>query len=164
MLHELTQDLCNKYNLTAYEISNHSKPKSESKHNLIYWKYGDYLGIGPGAHGRVTTNNKKTATEAERNPDKWLNAVTNEENYEYVTTISPLDQAKEYILMGLRISEGISLSRLDSICDHKIKNDNISHLLDLGLITLSNERLSVNANGRLVLNRIIDKLLEDSFY
>ena len=104
------------------------------------------------------------ATEAERNPDKWLTAVTNEENYEYVTTISPLDQAKEYILMGLRISEGISLSRLDSICDHKIKNDNISHLTDLGLITLSNENLSVNANGRLVLNRIIDKLLEDSFY
>lgn len=163
-LYELTQDLCNKYNLTAYEISNHSKPKSESKHNLIYWKYGDYLGIGPGAHGRVTINNKKMATEAERNPDKWLNAVTNDENYEYVTTISPLDQAKEYILMGLRISEGISLSRLDSICDHKIKNDNISHLTDLGLITLSNEKLSVNANGRLVLNRIIDKLLEDSFY
>ena len=163
-LYELTQDLCNKYNLTAYEISNHSKPKSESKHNLIYWKYGDYLGIGPGAHGRVTINNKKMATEAERNPDKWLNAVTNEENYEYVTTISPLDQAKEYILMGLRISEGISLSRLDSICDHKIKNDNISHLTDLGLITLSNDRLSVNANGRLVLNRIIDKLLEDSFH
>ena len=93
-----------------------------------------------------------------------MTAVTNEENYEYVTTISPLDQAKEYILMGLRISEGISLSRLDSICDHKIQNDNISHLTDLGLITLSNERLSVNANGRLVLNRIIDKLLEDSFY
>ena len=163
-LYELTQNLCNKYNLSAYEISNHSKPKSESKHNLIYWRYGDYLGIGPGAHGRVTINNKKMAIEAERNPVSWLNAVTKEENYECVTAISPLDQAKEYILMGLRISEGISLSRLDSICDHKMKDNKISYLTDLGLITLSNDRLSVNTNGRLVLNQIINKLSEDSFY
>ena len=69
-LYELTQSLCNKYNLPAYEVSNHAKPGSESKHNLIYWRYGDYLGIGPGAHGRLTVDNKKIATKSERNPKK----------------------------------------------------------------------------------------------
>ena len=74
------------------------------RHNLIYWRYGDYLGIGPGAHGRVTVDNKKIASENERNPQKWLNAVTNEKTYENTVNIGPLDQAKEYILMGLLIS------------------------------------------------------------
>ena len=163
-LYELTQSLCNKYNLPAYEVSNHAKPGSESKHNLIYWRYGDYLGIGPGAHGRVTVDNKKIATESERNPEKWLNAVTNEKIYENTVNIEPLDQAKEYILMGLRISEGISLSRVEKICDHKIKERNIRYLSDLGLITINNDRLFVNASGRLVLNQIINKLTEDTFY
>ena len=163
-LYELTQSLCNKYNLPAYEVSNHAKPGSESKHNLIYWRYGDYLGIGPGAHGRVTVDNKKIATESERNPEKWLNAVTNEKMYENCVNIGPLDQAKEYILMGLRISEGISLSRVEKICDHKIKERKIRYLSDLGLITINNDRLFVNASGRLVLNQIINKLTEDTFY
>ena len=163
-LYELTQSLCNKYNLPAYEVSNHAKPGSESKHNLIYWRYGDYLGIGPGAHGRVTVDNKKIATESERDPQKWLNAVTKEKIYENTVNIEPLDQAKEYILMGLRISEGISLSRVEKICDHKIKECNIRYLSDLGLITIDNDRLFVNTSGRLVLNQIINKLTEDTFY
>ncbi len=84
--------------------------------------------------------------------------------YENCVNIGPLDQAKEYILMGLRISEGISLSRVEKICDHKIKERKIRYLSDLGLITINNDRLFVNASGRLVLNQIINKLTEDTFY
>ena len=93
-----------------------------------------------------------------------LTEVLKEKIYENTVYIEPLDQAKEYILMGLRISEGISLSRVEKICDHKIKERNIRYLSDLGLITIDNDRLFVNASGRLVLNQIINKLTEDTFY
>ena len=163
-LYEVTQDLCNKFNLPAYEISNHSKPGSESKHNLVYWRYGDYLGIGPGAHGRITINDKKLATVGKHDPKEWLSAVKSGKNYETITSISSVDQAKEYMLMGLRIAEGISLSRVKEICDHKINETNIRYLTDLGLITVNDDRLSVNSSGRIILNQIINKLSENTFY
>ena len=162
-LYEVTQDICNKFNLPAYEISNHSKPGSESRHNLVYWRYGDYLGVGPGAHGRITIDDKKLATVGKHDPREWLSAVKNSENYETTTPISSVDQAKEYMVMGLRISEGISLSRVKEICDHKINENNIGYLTDLGLVTVDDDRLSVNSSGRIVLNQIINKL-SDTFY
>ena len=162
-LYEVTQDICNKFNLPAYEISNHSKPGSESRHNLVYWRYGDYLGIGPGAHGRITIDGKKLATLGKHDPREWLSAVKNSKNYETIAPISSIDQAKEYLVMGLRISEGISLSRVKKICDHKINENNIGYLTDLGLVTVDDDRLSVNSSGRIVLNQIINKL-SDTFY
>ncbi len=162
-LYEVTQEICNKFNLPAYEISNHSKPGSESRHNLIYWRYGDYLGVGPGAHGRITIDNKKLATVGRHDPREWLNAVRNSKKYETITPISSVDQAKEYMVMGLRISEGISLSRVKEICDHKIDENNINYLTDLGLITVDDDRLLVNTSGRIILNQIINKL-SDTFY
>jgi len=131
-LYEVTQEICNKFNMPAYEISNHSKPGSESRHNLVYWRYGDYLGVGPGAHGRLTIDDKKMATVGKHDPREWLSAVKNSKNYETITPISSIEQAKEYMVMGLRISEGISLSRVKEICDHKINEENIHYLTDLG--------------------------------
>ena len=162
-LYEVTQDICNKFNLPAYEISNHSKPGSESRHNLVYWRYGDYLGVGPGAHGRITIDGKKLATVGKHDPREWLSAVKNSRNYETIAPISSIDQAKEYLVMGLRISEGISLSRVKEICDHKIDENNIGYLTDLGLVTVDDDRLSVNSSGRIILNQIINKL-SDTFY
>ena len=162
-LYEVTQDICNKFNLPAYEISNHSKPGSESRHNLVYWRYGDYLGVGPGAHGRITIDDKKLATVGKHDPREWLSAVKNSRNYETITPISSVNQAKEYMVMGLRISEGISLSRVKKICDHKIDENNIEYLTDLGLVTVDDDRLSVNSSGRIILNQIINKL-SDTFY
>ena len=162
-LYEVTQDICNKFNLPAYEISNHSKPGSESRHNLVYWRYGDYLGVGPGAHGRITIDDKKLATVGKHDPREWLSAVKNSRNYETIAPISSIDQAKEYMVMGLRISEGISLSRVKEICDHKIDENNIEYLTDLGLVTVDDDRLSVNSSGRIILNQIINKL-SDTFY
>ena len=149
--------------MPAYEISNHSKPGSESRHNLVYWRYGDYLGVGPGAHGRITIDGKKLATVGKHDPREWLSAVKNSRNYETIAPISSIDQAKEYLVMGLRISEGISLSRVKEICDHKIDENNIGYLTDLGLVTVDDDRLSVNSSGRIILNQIINKLL-DTFY
>ena len=162
-LYEVTQEICNKFNLPAYEISNHSKPGSESRHNLVYWRYGDYLGVGPGAHGRLTIDDKKMATVGKHDPREWLSAVKNSKNYETITPISSIEQAKEYMVMGLRISEGISLSRVKEICDHKLNEDNIHYLTDLGLVTVNDDRLLVNSSGRILLNQIINKL-SDTFY
>jgi len=162
-LYEVTQEICNKFNMPAYEISNHSKPGSESRHNLVYWRYGDYLGVGPGAHGRLTIDDKKMATVGKHDPREWLSAVKNSKNYETITPISSIEQAKEYMVMGLRISEGISLSRVKEICDHKINEENIHYLTDLGLVTVDYDRLIVNSSGRILLNQIINKL-SDTFY
>ena len=162
-LYEVTQEICNKFNMPAYEISNHSKPGSESRHNLVYWRYGDYLGVGPGAHGRLTIDDKKMATVGKHDPREWLSAVKNSKNYETITPISSIEQAKEYMVMGLRISEGISLSRVKKICDHKINEENIHYLTDLGLVTVDDDRLIVNSSGRILLNQIINKL-SDTFY
>ena len=149
--------------MPAYEISNHSKPGSESRHNLVYWRYGDYLGVGPGAHGRITIDDKKLATVGKHGPWEWLSSVKNSRKYETITPISSVNQAKEYMVMGLRISEGISLSRVKEICDHKIDENNIKYLTDLGLVTVDDDRLSVNSSGRIILNQIINKL-SDTFY
>ena len=162
-LYEVTQEICTKFNMPAYEISNHSKPGSESRHNLVYWRYGDYLGVGPGAHGRLTIDDKKMATVGKHDPLEWLSAVKNSKNYETITPISSIEQAKEYMVMGLRISEGISLSRVKEICDHKINEENIHYLTDLGLVTVDYDRLIVNSSGRILLNQIINKL-SDTFY
>ena len=89
--------------------------------------------------------------------------MKNSRNYETIAPISSIDQAKEYLVMGLRISEGISLSRVKEICDHKIDENNIGYLTDLGLVTVDDDRLSVNSSGRIILNQIINKL-SDTFY
>jgi oxygen-independent coproporphyrinogen-3 oxidase len=87
--------------MPAYEISNHATPESESRHNLIYWRMGDYIGIGPGAHGRLTLNGTRWATEALRNPNKWLNHIETDQTGEIPReAINLPDQATEYLLMS----------------------------------------------------------------
>ncbi|MGB1034894.1 MAG: radical SAM family heme chaperone HemW, partial [Primorskyibacter sp.] len=105
-MYEATQALCATAGLPAYEVSNHARADAQSRHNLIYWRYGDYLGIGPGAHGRVTLDGQKYATETALAPGRWLQDVSQGGGEAQRTAITPKDQAGEYLMMGLRITEG----------------------------------------------------------
>lgn len=115
-LYALTQELTAAAGLTQYEISNHARPGEESRHNLLYWRYGPYAGVGPGAHGRLATPGAHLATATERNPERWLASVE-EEGHGLIETesIAPEDRADEMLLMGLRIDEGVDLDRLARI-------------------------------------------------
>src|SRR6185436_1559895 len=109
-MYQLTQDICGEAGLPAYEVSNHARPGDESRHNLVYWHYGDYAGVGPGAHGRLTLSGRRVATEAERLPERWLAAVEKNAASLTVTGISSADAAREHLLMELRLSEGVDLA------------------------------------------------------
>ncbi len=155
-----TQDICDAHGLPAYEVSNHARPGAESRHNLIYWRYGDYVGIGPGAHGRVTLNGQKHATETYLNPDRWLKAATQGNGEKERTTLSPTDQAKEYLMMGMRVAEGLDIDRYSRLSGLPLPSDALDHLTDIGMICHQNGRLSATADGRAVLNAVIRELLE----
>ncbi|QGY00140.1 coproporphyrinogen III oxidase [Roseovarius faecimaris] len=158
---EATQEICDAAGLPAYEVSNHARPGAESRHNLIYWRYGDYIGIGPGAHGRITVNGERCATEAFKMPDRWLKGA---ESGETETVFAPLptsEQVSEYLLMGLRISEGISRSRYQALAGFPLKQSALDHLQDIGMITARGDRISATQEGRLVLNAVIETLMPD---
>ena len=154
-----TQEICARHGLPAYEVSNHARPGSESRHNLIYWRYGDYLGIGPGAHGRVTQDNVRFATETPRTPAAWLEAVDRGDSESVRTALGPQDQASEYLMMGIRLTEGLDIDRFEKIAGHPLPGDQITYLKDLGMIALSDNRLTVTDQGRPILNAIIRELL-----
>ncbi len=103
-----TQDICQAAGMLAYEVSNHAVAGAESRHNLIYWRGGDYAGIGPGAHGRLTIGGRRMATDTPLSPNQWLEQVEKTGNGENPRqSLSQADQAAEYLMMGLRLSEGI---------------------------------------------------------
>ena len=112
----MTQDICADAGLPAYEVSNHARPGSESAHNQIYWRYGDYAGIGPGAHGRLTLGGHRWATEAPKAPGAWLDRVERTGSGDGPSErLSGADQASEFLLMGLRLSEGIDPARFTAL-------------------------------------------------
>ena len=155
-----TQDICDAHGLPAYEVSNHARPGAESRHNLIYWRYGDYVGIGPGAHGRVTLNGQKHAIETYLNPDRWLKAAMQGNGEKERTTLSPTDQTKEYLMMGMRVTEGLDIDRYSRLSGLPLPSDALDHLTDIGMIRHQNGRLMATADGRAVLNAVIRELLE----
>lgn len=111
-LYEETAEITARHGLTDYEVSNYARPGSESRHNLTYWRYGDYLGLGPGAHGRVTEGDALFATRRHRAPEPWADLVertgTGQTSQD---RLDPQERAREMLLMGLRVKEGISLPR-----------------------------------------------------
>ncbi|WP_439117849.1 radical SAM family heme chaperone HemW [Nereida ignava] len=157
-----TQEIAANAGYMSYEVSNYAKSDHESAHNLIYWRYGDYIGIGPGAHGRVTLNGTRHATETELSPLNWLKSV--EQNATGETTTVPLsreEQGTEFLLMGLRLSEGISPTRYNEILGLTLPEIAITHLADLGLITANEDTLAVTPKGRPLINGILRELLAD---
>ncbi len=160
-LFEITQEICEHNGLPAYEVSNHAPADSESRHNMIYWRYGDYAGIGPGAHGRLTIQGQKIATEAEKLPGKWLSGVSSGMAELPRTVISSSDQAAEYLMMGLRLSEGVDVDRFAAISGMPINQDHIKQLCEDDLMILDENRIKTTRRGRLILNAVIEALLRD---
>jgi len=155
-----TQEICATAGLPAYEISNHAREGAESRHNLIYWQAGDYGGIGPGAHGRLTLAQGRVATDTPLSPTQWLEQVEQTGSGEASRkTLSKSDQAGEYLMMGLRLTQGISLSRYQSIAKAQLDDKKIKFLSELGMINLTDDTLVATAKGRPVLNSIIRELL-----
>ena len=158
-MYETTQDLCEAAGFSAYEVSNHARSGAEGRHNLVYWRYGDYAGIGPGAHGRLTLRGTRVATDAIAEPGRWLAAVETGGCSETIEPIPPADQAGEYLMMGLRISEGIDLRRHATLAGAPLEATLLEGLVDAGMISVDNGRLSATRRGRLLLNRLIAELL-----
>ncbi len=156
---ELTQTMMNDAGMPAYEVSNHAKPGQESRHNLIYWRGGDYLGIGPGAHGRITDHRTRYGTETPLAPSVWLTAVEESGSGQSVKTpITPDEAETEYVMMSLRTSEGIDLGRLSPALIESI-SFKINSLVDIGLIIQTDTRISAPAEKRVLLNAILKELL-----
>ena len=134
-LYEITQELTEAQGLAAYEISNHARPGQESQHNLLYWRYGEYAGVGPGAHGRLLARGQRLATVTEKNPEAWVAAVENSgHGFTEQTVLTRAEQADEMLLMGLRLREGVSLDRLASLGGVTPSAEVIADLTGLGMI------------------------------
>ena len=161
-LYSLTQEKCSAAGLGGYEISNHARPGRESRHNLLYWRYGDYAGVGPGAHGRLTFGRQRVATECERLPERWAARVNSEGQGFSVTELSDREAAREHLLMSLRLAEGVSLTALAARWGVAPAPERIAHLEQLDLIWKREGRIATTPAGRLVLNRVTSQLA-DSF-
>lgn len=156
----LTQEVCTAAGLARYEISNHAIPGEECRHNLVYWRYGDYLGIGPGAHGRLTVGDRRLATRTALQPDRWLElAESGSAPEDFLEELSGEDQALEYVLMGLRTREGLSLNRLDGLGAGVLSAAGLKSLVADGLVESSGGRLVLTESGVPFLNRIIEELV-----
>ena len=154
-----TQETMSGIGLPAYEVSNHARPGSESRHNLIYWRCGDYAGIGPGAHGRLTLSGARLATSTPLLPNDWLTRIEVIGSGELAREAVPRDeQANEYLMMGLRLTEGLDVERYAQLAGHVLQESSVVRLEDLGLVAREGERLRATEAGRPVLNAIIREL------
>ena len=160
-LYQKTTEICAEAGLTDYEISNHAIPGHESRHNLIYWRYRDYLGIGPGAHGRLRTGGARFEISNLSHPEKWLAEIDDRgTGIAFQRKLEPDEQAFEFLLMGLRLREGISLDRLANEFGFTLSETVLGELAEQEMVLQDSESntLKVTANGRLVLNSVIDQL------
>ncbi len=157
---EVTQEVTAAAGLPAYEVSNHARRGDESRHNLIYWRMGDYGGIGPGAHGRLTLDGKRFATEAERMPALWLDrSLSATGPAERVESLSADDRASEYLMFALRLREGASLGRYAALADEPLSEQALIEVTDLGLLHRDDDRIRATDAGVLVLNGVLRALL-----
>lgn len=155
----ITQEICEDAGLPAYEVSNHARPGYESRHNLIYWRYGDYAGIGPGAHGRLTLDGIKTATDTPKAPLRWLEMVESQHNGQISSEpVALRDQALEYLMMGLRLREGIDSDRYARLAGTPLDQATVADLTQLGLLEAAPGRLRATREGRAVLDAILRRL------
>jgi oxygen-independent coproporphyrinogen-3 oxidase len=144
-LYEITGEMAAHRGLVAYEVSNYARPGSESRHNLLYWRYGEYAGIGPGAHGRIVVDGWRQATVTERFPEAWAALVEDTgHGIAETTELSRNEQADEMLLMGLRLSEGVDLGRLAELGGVRLLPAGIAELTDLGLLETVIPRISSN--------------------
>ena len=159
---ELTQEITRAAGLPAYEVSNHARPGDESRHNLIYWRMGDYAGIGPGAHGRLTLDSTRFATEAERQPTPWLHrTLASPGSSETTDRLSPEDRANEYLMFALRLREGASLSRFAALARQPLSEKALAEVEALNFLTRDGDTIRTTETGVMMLNGILRALLAD---
>ena len=159
-LYDVTQEVCAHAGLPAYEISNHARPGAASRHNLLYWRYGEYAGIGPGAHGRLVTEDGRIGTVTERGPEAWLARVEARGHGIVETeTLSAADQGDEFLVMGLRLAEGIDPARYAALKGRPLAADRIAALCGDGLLArLPGGRIAATMRGAPVLNALVAAL------
>jgi len=158
-LYELTQEMTQAAGRPAYEISNHARPGAECRHNLLYWRYGEYAGVGPGAHGRLTVGKRKLAISAERLPERWAQRIVEQGNgFVAQDEISNLAAAREHLLMNMRLSEGLHVADFEARWGIPLDADRIHRLAEQGLLRTASGRVAATAKGRIVLNRVIAAL------
>ena len=160
-LYELTQELTGAAGVPAYEISNHARAGAEARHNLLYWRYGTYIGVGPGAHGRLLRAGKRFETTTEKLPERWQSRVREKGNgfLEFKEIALP-DQAHEHLLMALRLCEGIDLKAYETRWGMTLDRAKLAELETEQLVTIHNGKLIATPRGRLVLNSIIAALAD----
>jgi len=159
-LYEQTQAMTAAAGIPAYEISNHARPGQESRHNLTYWRYGDYVGVGPGAHGR----RDGLATLRHRKPENWMTAVTrNGHGLQGEEPLDGRDRAREALLMGLRLAEGVDLDRIARLSglpvDMLVDRDAVARIAGHGMIRQDGQRLRVDPAGMLLLDAILPEIV-----
>ena len=159
-MYAATQEMTAEAGRPAYEISNHAAAGQESRHNLLYWRYGEYAGIGPGAHGRLIVDGRRIATSTERNPEQWVARVGAKGHGRIEDeTLEPAQCADEALLMGLRLLEGLPLDRLVALSGMRPADDVIDGLAGLGLVEhLDAGRIRATSEGRVLLNELVRQL------
>ena len=159
-LYDITSNLCEDRGFSAYEVSNYAQEGSESVHNLVYWRYGDYIGIGPGAHGRLTIDGRRYATETFLSPEEWLTKVDNQGSGEsFLSELSQEQQAAEMVMMGLRLNEGINFKRFENLSGSSFSKEKLSFLKSIQLIEQKKGNIIATFSGRKVLNSVLAELL-----
>jgi putative oxygen-independent coproporphyrinogen III oxidase len=157
-LFEVTREVCDAHGLPAYEISNHARPGAESRHNLLYWRYGEYVGVGPGAHGRIVRPNGRVATATEKHPESWAERVERDGHgiveEEWLT---PEAEGDEFLLMGLRLREGIEPARYEALTGRMLDSTRVAALRAQGFLK-EGQRLAATAAGAPVLNALVAEL------
>jgi oxygen-independent coproporphyrinogen-3 oxidase len=159
-LYEATQEVCDAAGFPAYEISNHARfLAGRSRHNALYWNGDDWIGVGPGAHGRVTHDGARIAIEAQRKPADYIDAVR-ERGVGWITEapLTPEEAADEVLLMGLRIEEGVDIARVETLRGAPINRQALAWLTEQNLVTQENVRIRLTRSGRLLSNRIVAEL------
>lgn len=159
-MYHATQEICDVAGLPAYEVSNHARPGAEGRHNLVYWRYGDYVGIGPGAHGRVTVGGRRWAVAGRAAPEAWLDAVERGAGGALRREpVAAAEQAVEMLMMGLRLDEGVDLARRARLAGQGLPERALAEMTALGLVIVEGGRLRATEAGRPVLNAVLKELL-----
>jgi putative oxygen-independent coproporphyrinogen III oxidase len=160
VLYEITQEVCDAHGLPAYEISNHARPGAESRHNLVYWRYGEYAGVGPGAHGRLVAGNARLATVTEKHPETWLDRVERDgHGLVEEEALTATQEGDEFLLMGLRLREGIDSARFERLSGRALDEGRIRDLEGYGFLARRpDQRLAVTRAGFPVLDAVVADL------
>ncbi len=159
-LYRLTQEVTAAKGLPAYEISNHARPGAESRHNLVYWRYGEYVGVGPGAHGRFVEDGRRIVTFTEKMPETWASLVERQ-GHGIVggEVLTREEEADEFLLMGLRLAEGIDLARYEQLSGRPLSSRRIATLQEENLVApVGNARLRATPSGMIVLDAVVADL------